>query len=132
MSSIYSKKDKNFFARSADIPAGRAGGAHCTDTVAAAGGERATDCMPEWGRRYTALRTDDRPGRFLCSGHAFTPDTLRLIRSSSITRLTHSRIWPIPAMPEMAASIPGESAIPSTWATPRAASITAVRFSPAW
>ena len=59
-------------------------------------------------------------------------DTLRLIWSSRSTRLTPSRICPIPATPETAALMPEESSVPSTWATPRATNMAAVRFRPQW
>ena len=59
-------------------------------------------------------------------------DTLRLICSSRSTRLTPSKMCPIPAIPEMAASEPLESSVPMTWVTPRTTSITTVRFSPMW
>ena len=59
-----------------------------------------------------------------------TADMLRLICTSRSSRLTPSRICPIPAMPEIAALMLEESAGTSTWVTPRTTSITAVRFRP--
>lgn len=60
----------------------------------------------------------------------FSAGTLCPICTSSATRLTPNRICPIPAIPEIAAFMPEESAVPSTWGTPRTTSIIAVRFRP--
>ena len=62
-------------------------------------------------------------------GEAAAP---HLICSRRSTRLTPSRMCPIPAIPEIAASVPLERLAPMTWVTPRTTSITAVRFSPMW
>lgn len=71
-------------------------------------------------------------GSYYCAAQEWGANTLRLICSSRSTRLTPSRICPIPAMPEIAASAPLERSAPMTWITPRTTSITAVRFSPMW
>lgn len=57
-------------------------------------------------------------------------EMLRFTCSSTSTMLTPSRICPTPAMPEIAASMPEERLVPSTWNTPRITSITTVRFRP--
>ena len=44
--------------------------------------------------------------------------------------LTPSRMWPMPATPEIAAVIPAESSVPSTCGIPRTTSMTAVMFRP--
>lgn len=81
-------------------------------------------------------RTRHFPARTHADAHPTGPDqplwaiTPRRTCSSRSTRLTPSRMCPIPETPETAASIPEESSIPSTWIAPRIASITAVRFSP--
>lgn len=69
---------------------------------------------------------------YYCAVQDRESDTLRLICSSRSTRPTPSRMCPIPAMPEIAASAPLERLVPTTWVTPRTISITAVRFSPMW
>ena len=52
--------------------------------------------------------------------------------SRSTTRLTPMAMWPSPAMPEMAASIPRLRATEFTCARPRSKKPSSVTFSPAW
>lgn len=82
----------------------------------------------------TFLRMASNPGGAAAEKGAQRSDAgrLRRIWSSSRIRLTPSRIWPIPAMPEIDASRPEERAIPRTCVIPRTASMTAVRFRPTW
>lgn len=61
------------------------------------------------------------------AGHA---EMLRLICNSRSVRLIPSSIWPIPAIPDIAAFIPEERGVPRTWVTPRTINIMDVRFRP--
>ena len=84
-----------------------------------------------------AQKKPGRSGRLSASlrhfSYCFQPRaaTARRTWSSTSTRLTPSRMWPMPATPEMAALAPAERGAPSTCSTPRTRNITAVRLRPA-
>ena len=62
--------------------------------------------------------------------YATARETVRFTPSKMSTMLTPSTMWPRPATPEIAASIPWASSMPSTCGTPRTTSIAAVALRP--
>ena len=78
--------------------------------------------------------TDSKVSRAVTAYHiglnATARKTVRFTPSKMSTMLTPSTMWPRPATPEIAASIPWASSMPSTCGTPRTTSIAAVALRP--